>query len=91
MYENMTILALFVFVYRLAGGRLARSPISGAIIFTAFGPLGFGVLKLNADVEQIRLLAELTLALVLFTDAASSNLGMLTVVAAWLFKQFNQL
>lgn len=81
MYENMTILALFVFVYSLAGGRLARSPVSGAIIFTAFGlalgPLGFGVLKLNADVEQIRLLAELTLALVLFTDAANSNLGVL--------------
>lgn len=81
MYENMTILALFVFVYSLAGGRLAKSPVSGAIIFTAFGlalgPLGFGVLKLNADTEQIRLLAELTLALVLFTDAANSNLGVL--------------
>ena len=81
MYENMTILALFVFVYSLVGGRLAKSPISGAIIFTAFGlafgPLGFGVLNLNADGEQIRLLAELTLALVLFTDAANSNLGVL--------------
>lgn len=81
MYENMTILALFVFVYSLVGGRLAKSPISGAIIFTAFGlalgPLGFGFLKLNAGAEQIRLLAELTLALVLFTDAANSNLGVL--------------
>lgn len=81
MYENMTILALFVFVYSLVGGRLAKSPISGAIIFTAFGlalgPLGFGFLNLNAGTEQIRLLAELTLALVLFTDAANSNLGVL--------------
>ncbi|MDP3584751.1 MAG: cation:proton antiporter [Thiobacillus sp.] len=82
----MTILALFVFVYSLVGGRLARSPISGAIIFTAFGlalgPLGFGFLKLNADTEQIRLLAELTLALVLFTDAANSNLGVLRTHAS---------
>ncbi|MDO9315342.1 MAG: cation:proton antiporter [Burkholderiaceae bacterium] len=81
MYENMAILALFIFFYSLAGGRLAKSPISGAIIFTAFGlmlgPLGFGLLKLNAGAEQIRLLAELTLALVLFTDAANSNLGVL--------------
>ncbi|MDP2784782.1 MAG: cation:proton antiporter [Sulfurimicrobium sp.] len=81
MYENMTILALFVFVYSLAGGRLAKSPINGAIIFTAFGlalgPLGFGFLKLSAGAEQIRLLAELTLALVLFTDAANSNLDVL--------------
>jgi len=86
MYENMAILALFVFVYSLAGGRLARSPINGAIIFTAFGlalgPLGFGFLKLNADAEQIRLLAELTLALVLFTDAANSNLGVLRAHAS---------
>lgn len=86
MYENMTILALFVFVYSLVGGRLARSPISGAIIFTAFGlalgPLGFGFLKLNAGAEQIRLLAELTLALVLFTDAAHSNLGVLRTHAS---------
>jgi NhaP-type Na+/H+ or K+/H+ antiporter len=81
MYENMTILAAFVFVYSLAGGGLAKTPISGAIVFTAFGlalgPLGFGVLKLSAGAEQIRLLAELTLALVLFTDAANSNLGVL--------------
>lgn len=86
MYENMAILALFVFVYSLVGGRLARSPISGAIIFTAFGlalgPLGFGFLKLNAGAEQIRLLAELTLALVLFTDAANSNLGVLRIHAS---------
>jgi NhaP-type Na+/H+ or K+/H+ antiporter len=81
MYENMTILAAFVFVYSLAGGRLAKTPISGAIVFTAFGlalgPLGLGFLKLSAGAEQIRLLAELTLALVLFTDAANSNLGVL--------------
>jgi len=86
MYENMTILALFVFVYSLVGGRLAKSPISGAIIFTAFGlalgPLGFGFLKLNAGTEQIRLLAELTLALVLFADAANSNLGVLRTHAS---------
>jgi NhaP-type Na+/H+ or K+/H+ antiporter len=81
MYENMTILAAFVFVYSIAGGRLVKTPISGAIVFTAFGlalgPLGFGVLNLSAGAEQIRLLAELTLVLVLFTDAANSNLGVL--------------
>ncbi len=86
MYENMAILALFVFVYSLVGGRLARSPISGAIIYTAFGlalgPLGFGFLNLNAGAEQIRLLAELTLSLVLFTDAANSNLGVLRTHAS---------
>lgn len=81
MYANMTIIAAFVFIYSLVGARLARTAISGAVVFTAFGvalgPLGFGYLKLSTGAEQIRLLAELTLALVLFTDAANSNLGVI--------------
>ncbi|MBT9611939.1 MAG: cation:proton antiporter [Burkholderiales bacterium] len=81
MYENMTILAAFVFVYSIASGGLAKTPVNGAIVFTAFGvllgPPGFGFLQLSAGTEQIRLLAELTLSLVLFTDAANSNLDVL--------------
>ncbi|MBI5632799.1 MAG: cation:proton antiporter [Nitrospirae bacterium] len=81
MYENMTIIAVFIFVYSLAAGQLGKSPISGAIVYTSFGlalgPLGLGVLNLSTGAEQIRLLAELTLSLVLFTDAANSNLGVL--------------
>jgi NhaP-type Na+/H+ or K+/H+ antiporter len=81
MYENMTILAAFVFVYSISSGGLAKTPVNGAIVFTAFGvllgPLGFGFLQLSAGTEQIRLLAELTLSLVLFTDAANSNLDVL--------------
>lgn len=81
MYENLTILAAFVFFYSIASGGLAKTPINGAIVYTAFGlllgPLGFGFLELSAGTEQIRLLAELTLSLVLFTDAANSNLDVL--------------
>ena len=43
------------------------------LLFAAFGlalgPLGLGVLSLNIDKELISKLAELTLAMVLFTDA----------------------
>jgi NhaP-type Na+/H+ or K+/H+ antiporter len=50
-------------------------------VFTAFGlalgPLGLGLLSLDVDKEGLRTLAELTLALVLFTDAANANLGVL--------------
>jgi len=81
MYETLAILAIFIFLYSISSGGLERTPINGALIFTAFGlalgPLGLGVLSLNIDKEGLRTLAELTLALVLFTDASNANLGVL--------------
>ena len=81
MYENLAILAVFVFFYSIASGGLERTPINGALVFAAFGlllgPLGLDVLHLNIGGEGLRTLAELTLALVLFTDAANANLGVL--------------
>lgn len=81
MYQNLAILALFIFLYSLVSGGMERTPVNGAIVFTAFGllfgPLGLGVLNLDVDAEGLRTLAELTLALVLFTDASNANLGEL--------------
>ncbi len=82
MYENMAILAMFIFFYSIVSEGLERTPINGAIVFTAFGlvmgPTGLELLNLNLDSEGLRTLAELTLALVLFTDAANANLGVLS-------------
>ena len=81
MYETFAILAAFVFLYSTVGGGLERTPVNGALVFTAFGlvfgPLGLGLLDLNIEAEGLRTLAELTLALVLFTDASNSDLGVL--------------
>ena len=81
MYETLAIIAAFAFVYSAVGGGLERTPFSGALVFTAFGlvfgPLGLNLLKLDVDAEGLRTLAELTLALVLFSDAANSNLGVI--------------
>ena len=81
MYATLAVLAAFVFLYSISAGVLERTPINGAIVFTAFsvafGPLGFGLLDLDVDRETLRTLAELTLALVLFTDATNANLGVL--------------
>jgi len=81
MYENLAILAVFAFVYSAVAGRLERTLISGALVFSAFGlafgPLGLDLLRLDVDAEGIRALAEVTLALVLFTDASNANLGVL--------------
>ena len=81
MYETLAILAAFVFFYSTVGGGLERTPINGALVFTAFGlvfgPLGLDLLDMDVDAEGLRTLAELTLAMVLFTDASNSDLGVL--------------
>lgn len=81
MYQSMAIIALFIFLYSLVSGSMEKTPVNGAVVFAAFGlifgPLGLGFLHLNVDAEGLRTLAELTLALVLFTDAANANLGEL--------------
>ena len=81
MYQDIVILALFIFFYSTVAGAIERTWISGAIIFTAFGlligPAGLDMISFKADAETIRTLAELTLALVLFTDAAGADLVVL--------------
>jgi NhaP-type Na+/H+ or K+/H+ antiporter len=55
--------------------------LNGAIVFVAFGlacgPIGLGIIDLDVDAEGIRTLAEFTLAMVLFTDAANADLRVL--------------
>ncbi|MHC4216590.1 MAG: cation:proton antiporter domain-containing protein, partial [Planctomycetota bacterium] len=81
MYANLAIIGVFIFLYSILSGKLERTPINGAIVFTAFGfifgSLGLGLLKLNIDSEMVGVLAELTLAMVLFIDASNANLGVL--------------
>ncbi|WKD51077.1 cation:proton antiporter [Microbulbifer spongiae] len=80
-YEDITIVALFILVYAAISGRADRTMINGALVFTSFGFIvgnsGLGLLDLNVTSEGLRVLAELTLALVLFTDAANADLGVL--------------
>ena len=69
------------FVYSLLADRLCRTPVNGAVVYLAFGviagPVGLGLLNLEIGDEGIRTIAELTLALVLFTDASNANLAVL--------------
>ncbi len=85
MYETLAVLGFFAFLYSLFAGGIERTWISAAIVFTLFGlivnPSGLNILPLAADKETIKTLAELTLALVLFTDAAGANIGILRHVS----------
>ena len=86
MYTNLAVLAIFALLYSLVAGRLERTPISGPIVFLSFGllagPLGLGWLELNVDNHGLRVLADMTLALVLFIDAANANKSVLRKHAA---------
>lgn len=81
MHLELAILALFVFLYSLVAGRVARSVLSGPIIFVAagllMGPVFLGWFPGEGDRSTLRTLADLTLALFLFTDAANANLTTL--------------
>ena len=81
MYETLAVLALFIMVYSSVAGAVERRWISGPIVFTCFGlligPAGFALLDWETDRELIRNLAEVTLAMVLFTDAAGADVRVL--------------
>ena len=80
MYQNAAMLAAFPLIYSAIAGRIERSWISGPIVFTGvgfiLGPDGLDMLHINISGEGLRLLAELTLAMVLFTDAANADFGI---------------
>ena len=80
MYQNAAFLAVFLLICSAVAGRIERSLISGPIVFTVVGFIlgadGLGVLRINITSEGLRLLAELTLAMVLFTDAANADIAV---------------
>jgi NhaP-type Na+/H+ or K+/H+ antiporter len=81
MYENLATLTIFGFCFSVVAGRIERSSISGPMVFIAFGliagPYGMGFMDLDVNNTQLRVVADLTLALVLFIDAANADLKVL--------------
>jgi NhaP-type Na+/H+ or K+/H+ antiporter len=79
-------MVLFAFAYSVIAGRVERSVVSGPIIFIAFGliagPFGLGILDMDVKAVELRVVADLTLALVLFIDAANADLTTLRSHAA---------
>ena len=81
MYVELAILALFIFLYSLVAGRIERTAISGPMVFVVvgflLGPFGFDWLSGDATSSDLRTLADLTLALILFLDAANADFSIL--------------
>ena len=81
MYQNYAILAIIVFVYSTLARGIERTPFGGALLFVTLGfilgPDVLGLLQIDIDRHGLRTIAEFTLALLLFTDAAKADLGSL--------------
>lgn len=81
MYQNLAVFAAFLLCYSIFAGRFESRLLNGPLLFMLagllLGPAALGLLQPNIDKDGIKVLAELTLAIVLFGDAANANFKVL--------------
>ena len=74
MHWALAVVAVTLLAFAAISGRIEGSPITAAMVFTAVGLLvgseALGFVELAPAGETVKLLAEATLALVLFADAS---------------------
>ena len=79
--QTFVIIAVLILGFGLVSGRFQKSIITPPMVFVVFGMLMsghvLGLVELDARGEIEETLAELTLILVLFTDASRINLKIL--------------
>ncbi|MGG2297647.1 cation:proton antiporter [Aeromonas veronii] len=77
LYQNLAVIGAFLLIYSLIAGRFESKLVNGPLLFLLtgwlLGPGGLELLSLSIDSAGIKLLAELTLVIVLFNDAANTN------------------
>ena len=80
-HHVILIIAVVVLLYGYISEALAKLNISGPMIFTGFGllvsPLVFNLTQIEANTEFVTVIVEMTLVLVLFSDAALLDLKLL--------------
>ena len=78
VYQNLLVFATFILIYGLIAKRIEKTAISGpflaVIVGILAGPLLLNLIDVKVGIEGYRIIAELALALVLFTDAANTNI-----------------
>jgi len=75
MTAGLAALAIILVLYAALADRLGRWSITMPMVFVAIGfllgPAGAGLLPISAQAEPVKLLTEITLALLLFADAST--------------------
>src|SRR5215212_5737352 len=78
---DLAVLASVVFVFGLVSLLVEGTLLTAPRVFVAagivLGPVGLGLVDFTLDDHTVLLLGEITLAIVLFTDAARTNLSTL--------------
>jgi NhaP-type Na+/H+ or K+/H+ antiporter len=78
---TLAVIALLVLGWAVLGGALGRHSVTGPLLFTGLGFIlanpDWGPLAVDVDASAIHVLAESTLALVLFSDASQVRLSEL--------------
>ena len=81
MHWQIATLALILLAFAAVSGRIEGTPITGPMLFTAAGLLlgvdALGIVDPSATGEAVKLLAEATLTVVLFSDASRIDLRAL--------------
>jgi sodium/hydrogen antiporter len=74
---DLIVLAAVVFAFGLVSRRLEGTVLTAPIVFVVagfvLGPWGLGLVEFKLDDHNVLLVSEIALAIVLFTDAASTN------------------
>ena len=79
MHDHIPFLlsALLILIYGLFSHVSERLPITAPMVFVSVGilvsPLGFDLYEVHVNAQAIKMLAEITLVLVLFIDATEIN------------------
>lgn len=80
-FADIAVVAGVVVAYGLVSRRLVTTPVTGPIVFVGagmvLGPDALGIIDLGIDQGAVRVLAEVTLVLLLFTDAVRIDLDRL--------------
>jgi sodium/hydrogen antiporter len=82
-YPTIIFAALLIFLYGLISQVSEKSPITAPMVFAGIGivagPLGFDLFEVNLNATVVKLIAEITLVMILFVDASTVNLRTLKV------------
>ncbi len=87
-HPALILMALLIFGFGLFSEKAEHYPITGPMIFVAtglaIGPLGLDLVSLHISSNTVKTVAEITLILILFTDASMIQFNKLAKVLAGL-------
>jgi len=87
-HPALILMALMIFGFGLFSQKAEHYPITGPMVFVAtgivLGPLGLNLFNLHISSETVKVVAEITLIVILFTDASMIHFKRLIRVLAGL-------